>query len=292
MTEPGRTGVVLARQYAKLCDIGDFDDPAFRARAAEIRPDLNLGWAFDRKTWEFTMLSLLLEERGLLDGRAQVLSVGAGREAILFWLGGRVGRVVAVDRYGTGRWRRVHATMLTDPQSLSPFPGVPAERLDVRSMDARALELPDQSFDAVFSLSSIEHFGPPAEIRRAAAEIGRVLRPGGLAYVATELELRPAGSARRLAQGLSRLLSGGRLGQPEVFTPETLERDVIEPSGLRLLQRLDLQISDASFENLGVRRFGRWLRTPTGRFHPHIVLRDRGRTFTSVGLPLQRPAED
>ena len=41
------------------------------------------------------------------------------------------------------------------------------------------LEFEDGSFDAVFSLSSIEHFGSWADIRRSAEEIGRVLRPGG-----------------------------------------------------------------------------------------------------------------
>jgi SAM-dependent methyltransferase len=291
MAEPPRPAAhsaTTARQYAKLCDIEDFADPVFRARAAEIRPDLDLSWAFDRKTWEFTMLSLLLEERGLLNGRAELLSVGAGREAILFWLAPRVGRVVAVDRYGTGRWRRVHATMLTDPGALSPYPRSSADGLEVREMDARALDFSDASFDAVFSLSSIEHFGAPAEVQRAAAELGRVLRPGGVAYVATELELDGAGWHRRAAQGLARMLSRGRRGQPEVFTPGTLQSDVISPSRLRLLQPLDLHISAASFENLAVRRFGRWLRTPNGQFRPHIVLRERGRTFTSVGLPLER----
>jgi SAM-dependent methyltransferase len=234
------------------------------------------------------MLSLLLEEKALLGGAAEVLSVGAGREAIVFWLAGRVGRMVAADQYGAHRWRRLHSTMLTDPGSLSPYPGVSLDRLEVRSMDARQLEFEDASFDAVFSLSSIEHFGSPSDIRRAAAEMGRVLRPDGIAYVATELELVGARWPRRSGEAVLRGLSRGRLGQAEVFTPATLERDIVGPSGLELVQPLDLSISDASFDNLAVRRLGRWLRTRTGRFHPHIVLRDGGRTFTSVGLPLGR----
>lgn len=282
----------ITRQYAKLCDVRDFADPAFRSRAAQIRPDLDLSWAFDRKTWEFTMLSLLLEDWDLLGGQAEVLSVGAGREAIVFWLAGRTARTVAVDRYGTGGWRRVHSTMLTDPAALSPYPDAPIDGLEVLAMDAVALDFPDASFDAVFSLSSIEHFGPPQRIQRAAAEIGRVLRPGGIAYVATELELRGAAPHRRVLQALVRGLSAGRSGQPEVFTSQTLERDIIAPSGLELLQPLDLDISQATFDNAAVRRFGRWLRTPSGRFHPHLVLTDRGRTFTSVGVPLWRAPDD
>ncbi|HVS28281.1 MAG TPA: class I SAM-dependent methyltransferase, partial [Solirubrobacteraceae bacterium] len=282
----------LRRRYSKLCDVADFADPAFRARAAELRPDLDLDWAFDRKTWEFTMLALLLEERGLLDGRARMLSVGAGREAILFWLAPRIGRLVAVDIYGRGEFAgsEAPAAMLDDAASLSPYPDLSTERLEVRNMDARSLDFGDASFDCVFSLSSIEHFGAPGDIRRAAAEIGRVLRPGGIAYVVSELQLRAARPPRRALQAAARAASGGRLSRREVFTETALERDVIEASGLELLQPLDTTMSEASFDNLAVRRFGR-LHTRSGRFHPHIVLRVRGETFTSVGLALGRRLE-
>ena len=53
-------------------------------------------------------------------------------------------------------------------------------------MDGRRLTFPDASFDAVFTVSSIEHFGAPGDVARAAAEIGRVLRPGGHALIITE----------------------------------------------------------------------------------------------------------
>ena len=54
--------------------------------------------------------------------------------------------------------------MLTDPGTFAPYP-YERERLDVRWMDARDLRFPDGSFDAVFSLSSIEHFGGPGRYR-------------------------------------------------------------------------------------------------------------------------------
>jgi ubiquinone/menaquinone biosynthesis C-methylase UbiE len=53
-------------------------------------------------------------------------------------------------------------------------------------MDARELEFPDGSLDAVFSLSSIEHFGRWADIRRSAQEMGRIVCPGGVAFIAME----------------------------------------------------------------------------------------------------------
>ena len=61
--------------------------------------------------------------------------------------------------------------------------------------DARRLDLPDASFDAVVTLSSVEHFGlgrygdevDLAADSAAAAEMRRVLRPGGMLVVTTTL---------------------------------------------------------------------------------------------------------
>jgi ubiquinone/menaquinone biosynthesis C-methylase UbiE len=276
----------LSRHYAKVCDVEDFDDPAFRQRCRELRPDLDLDWQLDRKTWESAMATFLLEDAGLLHG-ADVLSVGAGREAVLFWLAERARRLVAVDIYGEGDFAGSDAPagMLEDPARFSPF-GRPVPALEVMSLDARSMpQLADGSFDAVYSLSSIEHFGDAADIRAAAAEIGRVLRPGGYAYLATELVLEPASPVRRrLRAGLARA-SGGRWMRRELFTEPELAPELVEPSGLSLLQPLDTRISPASFANKAVKR-GRGLRYPQGRFHPHIVLEIGGDVFTSVGLPL------
>lgn len=280
----------MDRQYAKVCDSRDFDDPRFKERAAELRPDLDLTWQLDRKTWELTMLSLFLEEAGLLDGASRILSVGAGREAILFWLAPRVGRMVATDVYGTGEFAGYDAPaqMLTDPAALSPYDH-DLGNLDVRVADGRRLtDFEDGSFDGVFSLSSIEHFGGPADVARAASEMGRVLRPGGHAFIATELSLARPPAPRRAGRSVVRAISQGKLGKREVFTQAELRRDVIAPTRLELMQELDTSISPASLENLAERRFGRWLRTPTGNFHPHFAIRVAGETFTSVGLPLRK----
>lgn len=228
---------------------------------------------------------------GALEPRTEVLSVGAGREAIAFWLAPRVGRIVATDTYGRGDFAGSEAPdlMLSAPARLSPY-DQPVDNLEVRSADARDLAaFADGSFDAVYSLSSIEHFGVPADIRRAAAQIGRVLRPGGHAFLATELQVRRAPAPRRALDAAARAVSGGRRRRREVFTNATLERDLIDASGLQLMQPLDTSLSAESFHNVATRRFGRWLRTPTGQFHPHIVMRVRGETFTSVGLPLRKP---
>ncbi len=283
-----RHPVALRRNYAKVCDVADFGDPAFRERAQQLRPEIDLTWQFDRKTWESVMATLMFEEAGVLHG-GNILSVGAGREAVLFWIAERTARTVAVDVYGQGRFAGSDAPagMLTDAASYSPF-GRPLPGLEVRSLDARRMtELADASFDAVYSLSSIEHFGSPADIRAAAAEIGRVLRPGGYAYLATELVLEAAPAPLRRARDAVSRASGGRWLRRELFTEPELISELVEPSGLTLLQPLDTTISAESFANKAVRR-GRRLHYPQGCFHPHIVLQIGGDVFTSVGLPLYR----
>lgn len=278
----------LTRHYAKVCDVEDFADPAFLERCRELRPDLDLDWQFDRKTWESAMATFLLEDAGLLDG-ADILSVGAGREAVLFWLAQRARRLVAVDIYGEGEFAAsdAPAAMLSDPQRFSPFAG-PVPALEVLSLDARSMpELEDECFDAVYSLSSIEHFGTRAHIRAAAAEIGRVLRPGGYAYLATELILDPASPWRGRVRELASGATGRRRFRCELFTDSELMSELVQPSGLRLLQPVDRGISAAAFDNKAVKR-GRKLRFAQGRFHPHIVLQIGGNTFTSVGLPLYK----
>src|SRR5215208_2964290 len=149
------SAVDLTRHYAKACDLPDFADPEIAPLIAEIDPDQSADRPH-RKGWEFAMTALVLRDD------AEVLDVGAGSEPILFWLASRVKRVVAVDIYGRGGFGAREATrsFIDDPASFAPY-DYPHDALEVRDMDARELEYPDASFDAVFSLSSIEHFGGP-----------------------------------------------------------------------------------------------------------------------------------
>ncbi len=97
----------------------------------------------------------------MLRDDAEVLGVGAGHEATIYWLTRKVGKVVATDLYRTeDEWSEGDsgADMLTDPGRYWDGPWNP-DRLVVKHMNALELEFEDESFDAVFSSSSIEHFG-------------------------------------------------------------------------------------------------------------------------------------
>jgi SAM-dependent methyltransferase len=290
----------LRRQYCKLCDIRDFEDPDLIARMRAIQQEPDPATHIERKLWEEGMLALFLEERGLLDDRSNILAVGAGTEPVLYWLANRAGRVVATDIYGEGDFagREATASMLDDPAAFAPF-AYRDERLEARFMDARALEFPDASFDAVYSLSSIEHFGSPRDIRRAAAEIGRVLRPGGVAFVVTELLVRlhpldtaPADFARRvvsLGRHRRQATPLRRSYLDDAFKRGELERRIVRASGLEPIQPLDLTLSAESWTNLA--RYGEdsEILTPSGSFYPHILLQVSRSVFTSVALALQKP---
>ena len=287
----------LSRQYAKLCDIRDFEDPDVLRVLREILPERDPLTHIERKVWEFAMLALFLEETGRLHDGTSVLAIGAGDERMVFWLANRVGRVVATDIYGEGDFshREALPSMLDDPAAHAPFP-YREDRLEVRWMDARRLEFPDETFDVTFSLSSIEHFGGPREIAESAREMGRVLKPGGHACVVTEcfvklhpLETALADSAvRALTLNAKRKGATPRRRLREGFTARELRTRIIGPSGLELMQPLDLSLSPESWDNLTVSGKDASLQPASGQYYPHILLKAGGSVFTSVCLPLHK----
>ena len=293
--------MTLRRGYAKLCDLRDFDDPELIGAVGSLLPEREPLAHVERKVWEMAMLALFLEEVGRLTEDTRALAVGAGDERMVFWLANRIGRMVATDIYGEGDFAagEADAAMLTDPASRAPFP-YREDRLEVRWMDGRELAFPDECFDVVFSLSSIEHFGTPSDVARSAAEIGRVLRPGGHAFVVTEclvklhpLDRAPAELALRIAT-LGRRRHSATLRRREflreAFTPRELERQIVRPSGLRLMQPLDTTVSPESWENLASYPFGSSQVEPrSGSFYPHILVQRSRSVFTSACLPLQKP---
>lgn len=284
MTLPG-----LRRQYVKLCDLRDFDDPAVKERIDDVVPGLEPQERVHRKNWEYAMLALFLEDAGLLGEETRILSVGAGHETVLFWLANRVAEVVATDIYGEGIFSGLEAdrSMLNDPASFSPYP-YRESHLEVRHMDAKRLEFEDGSFDAVFSLSSIEHFGSWADIRRSAEEMGRVLRPGGAAFVVTECFLGRSLFGPRAVQE-----AGSKVFWPiRIFTPGTLRSEIVEPSGLDLVQPLETKPADTSDNVIELHGGGR-ITSTSGVEYPHIAVRIqrfglRTQKWTSVGLAMSK----
>ncbi|MDQ6778627.1 MAG: class I SAM-dependent methyltransferase [Actinomycetota bacterium] len=289
----------LSRQYVKLCDLRDFDDPALLSTVSDILPERDAKAHIERKVWEFAMLAKFLDEVGKLTDDTHALSVGAGDERIAFWLANRIGRVVATDVYGVGAFSGNEAdpSMLEEPRAHAPFP-YREDHLEVMWMDARELKFPTASFDVVFTLSSIEHFGSPSDVAKSAQEIGRVLKPGGHAVIVTEcfvrhhpLDTSAAEVAKRIVT-LNRKMPGAKPGHrvalADVFTPRELVKLIVRPSGLRLMQPLDTNISPQSWDNLTLCSPDGRLLPKTGHKYPMVLMQLRRSVFTSVCLILEK----
>jgi SAM-dependent methyltransferase len=268
----------------KLCELADFADPELRelirdAYASDLEhfgdPDFPSGREY-RKYWEVAMTLRAFRSLGVLREDARVLGVGAGREATMYWLTRYVGEVVATDIYETeDAWSETDssADMLTDPGRYWDGDWRP-DRLVVRHMDALELSFEDESFDAIFSSSSIEHFGDFPDVRRSVEEMFRVLRPGGVLALATEFRIE-----------------GDRIGYPGLLRFDEPELRALLLDGLWWdpATPMELSISDETVASavemsdaIADQESGRrgWSR------YPHIVLRHEQFLWTSVHVAL------
>jgi SAM-dependent methyltransferase len=270
--------------HCKLCELADFNDPELRELIRDVYeadrehfgdPDFPTGREY-RKYWEVAMTLRAFRSRGVLRDGARVLGVGAGREATIYWLTRHVGEVVATDLYETpDNWSESDSSpdMLRDPGRYWDGEWNP-ERLTVRHMDALSLDFPDESFDAIFSSSSIEHFGDFPDVRRSVEEMFRVLRPGGILALATEFRLE-----------------GDHIGYPGLLRFDEPELRALLLDGLWWdpATPMELRISDETratavemSEAIADQESGKrgWSR------YPHLVLRHGQFLWTSVHVAL------
>jgi SAM-dependent methyltransferase len=188
---------------SEVVNVGRYDDPEWmtlhrgiEAYSIDKHVFLHTGNQVHRKGWEWTQAIYGLEKLGKIKPDAKGIGVGAGREAIIFYLADRVSQVLATDLYGMNdEWisnegAEAPAEILENARKFCPRP---FNESKVRFEVADGTDLPyeDNTFDFCFSLSSIEHFGGHAAARRSIQEMGRVLKPGGVAAVATEYILLP-----------------------------------------------------------------------------------------------------
>jgi SAM-dependent methyltransferase len=234
----------------------------------------------NRKQWETAMARRTLEDFGVMRPDAWVLGVGAGRERLIYELSARVAWVFATDIYlAPGRWNEWHdATMLISPAAHAGVFAADVAYNDQRiiplHMDGRRLRFPDDTFDGVFSSGSIEHFGEQElfpqwdAVEQAAAEIGRVLKPGGIASLSTEYKIAGGGWGFDIVRCLD---------------ADDLMRYIVEPSGLDLVDALETTISAETLAT-------RWhMHDPQAPAVEAAVTYDEY-TFTSVHLALRKPA--
>jgi FkbM family methyltransferase len=285
--------------FNKVCEIEDWGD----SELVEVMRDVCAHKLDDlpgfpkgtehRKDWEVAMAVRALRHFDALRPDSLVLGVAAGTEDTLFYLTRHVRQVYSTDRYlAPGDWGpTAPVSMLLDPAGIAPG-DFDANRLVVQHMDARALRYPDDTFDGVFSSGSIEHVGELMDVANAAYEMGRVLKPGGVVSLSTEL-----------------MLSGppGGIGWPGltlIISPDNLAKYIVEASGLVPVDELVVTVSD---ETMGTKRqLSAALADHEGRVEaaddkrrarytewefPHVVLEHGEYVLTSVHLTLRKPED-
>jgi SAM-dependent methyltransferase len=271
--------------HCRICNLEDFDDPDLRSLMREsfavlverFGRDFPTGREY-RKYWEVAMMLRVLRDKAVLREGGDVLGVAAGVEATIYWLTNHVRRVFATDLYDASEdWaNQAPPAALIDPAPFASCRWNP-RRLVVQHMDALDLRYEDESFDAVFSASSIEHFGGWPEVRKAAAEAHRVLRPGGVFALSTEYRI----------DGPSPGFEGTLM-----FDADELSSLLLDGLDWELVEPIDTTVSQATLDTvvpfeeaaLDVRAQREW------STYPHIVLEHLGLTWTSMHVALQKPA--
>lgn len=297
-TNPG-TRVTGNLGFNKACEIEDFSHPDLsgvirdvcRHKLPYFDPAYPVGAEYN-KDWEVAMAVRALRHFGALNPESVILGIAAGKEDTIFYLTRYVRQVFATDRYlESAGWEALAPpAMMIDPGAISPFRFEP-DRLVVQHMDARLLQFPDDTFDGIFSSGSIEHFGELDEIAAAAYEMGRVLRPGGIASISTVIKVVGP------PQGY------GWPGATVLMSRDQIMRYIVEASGLEPVDDFDITTSRATMataRNLVQVQQDREAiirqRGEMARFHdfafwdlPHIILEHGDYVFNSVHLALRKP---
>jgi SAM-dependent methyltransferase len=262
----------------RLCYVEDWQNPEVRGALAELQK-LNPQGFIHRKDWEWAIGLIAMKRFGKIDESSAAIGVGSGIEPIPFYLANRISRVYATDLYEDNEsWKNAAPSeFLKDPKKYAPFP-YREEALTVLRMDGSKLDFPDDGFDIAFSFSSIEHFGGKnhSGALKSMREIERVLKPGGIAVIATEY-----------------IINGKK--HPEFFNKKTIHSDLIDKlEKLKPVEPLDLRITTNTLDTV-IDHFtidANWddMDEEYKKSHPLILLKIRNILFTSIMIVFQKQA--
>jgi SAM-dependent methyltransferase len=267
----------------RLCNIEDWQDAQLVANIRRLLPHFVRAWPEfpkaqeHRKHWEYAHVVGGLKQLGAVQPDSWLLSVAGGHEEPAYELTNFVRWMFLVDIYGVGGFSGAEAqeTVLTNPDAFATLP-YNRNRLVVQYMNALDLRYEESTFDGVFCLSSVEHFGGFKGAVQGLRQMHRVLKLGGVAAITTEC----------IVNGAPVLDLPGLM----LFTPKVIENLGKAVPGLELVEPIDFSISAASLATA----FPFERAVEDAKVHhteyPHIVLGLQGRYFTSVSLFFRKTA--
>ena len=267
------------RPLSKVCDAADFFTQDY---INTVTKDLNETPALRRKQWEFAMILRTLGETGMLKPDHVGLSMGSGKETVLYAIARHVKHVTATDLYSNdSSWECAQASDPTEYiRQNKPIP-VDDTRLSAFNMDMRKLNFEDSSFDFAYSSCAFEHIGEDDDFFRHLDEVHRVLKDGGVYALTTEFTF----AAKTIP-----------IKNNFLFSAEHLERLLMEckfvPEGrfdARLTEQsanfpIPGQVDDLFYQ--GENRFAQKL--VTAGILPHVQLLYGQHPFTSCILVLRK----
>ena len=169
----------------KVCDAADWFKPEL---STTITNELREVPRLHRKQWEFAMKFNLLRKAGVLHEASSGISFGTGRELLIYSLANHVGHVWATDIYTNDTdWATARTTDINEFVRGNPLIPTHVDRISVKNMDMRQVEFEDESFDFAYSSSAVEHIGGWDDFRQHLAEVKRVLKPGGVYVMTTDI---------------------------------------------------------------------------------------------------------
>jgi hypothetical protein len=280
------------KSMSRVIGIEDWDDAAFTPYLHEVAGPERARFGSDEvsppdsKQWECAMALCSFDQHGLLREGNRFLGVGAGTEITTALLADRGCIAFPSDRYlETTAWSDVAPPgFVVDPASYFPSCRHPENIIPIHG-DARSLRAPSGFFHGVYSSGSIEHFGSLDAVEAAAAEIGRVLIEGGIASVSTEFRLDGPNDQRWFDDNCI------------LFTPELLDRHIVQPSGLELVGSLLTTVSPSTYQTRRVLlEFLEANKTITSysekrTVYPNLVLYHSGFLFCSVHLLMRKGSD-
>ena len=271
-------------EYYSICELTNVNK-WYSIEWAKLQEDLKTPIYYPpdfvhRKTWEWVQCLYGLEKLGVLNESSIGLGIGAGREALMYYFSNKVKYVIATDLYDEDSIWMTNAKegdpeILCDSDKFAPFP-YRKEHLEIKRMDGCKLEFPDNTFDFIWSCSSIEHFGGHEKAAESMEEMERVLKPGGVLALATEFVLSQS------------VIPSFKSEHPDFFNLEDLYKYLIASHNLKLVQEIDFSMDEYYINNYI--KLPEESHSPHTIKHrkPHIVLCQDNVLFTSIFIFFQK----
>lgn len=263
----------MSLALSKVANVKDFDDASFQQifKKYNIFPDTPFPFSnntiTNRKTWEIGMAIYSFDKYNLLSADKEFLGIGVAKEQTISILSNYAKRVFATDIYlDQGSWKDWHdGNLLIDARPYMGD-GYNHQRVVWQHVDGKELPYEDNSFDGIFSCSSIEHFGNESDIREAIEEVCRVLKPGGVAAISSEYKISGEGDG---------------FANVQLFDKERLQRVWLDGMPWTAADFLDEWLDGTDFIDFDRSIYDKQYQEIA---HPHIKLDNGKYQWTSVHL--------